>query len=62
MIKLKIALHDGTELIETVTEYNALEYEQKINDRESMVMAVGDSILGKGNIRMITPIRDEEVI
>lgn len=58
MVNLRISLHDGTELIETVEEYNALEYEQKINDRESIMLAVGNSVLSKGNVRLITPIKE----
>jgi len=57
-MNLRIELHDGTRLIETVDNYNALEYEQKLNDRESMMMAIGNSLFSKGNIRLITPIQE----
>jgi len=58
MTKLKIALHDGNELIEDVENYNAIEFEQKINDRETIMFAIGNSVVSKGNIKLITPVQE----
>lgn len=57
MIKLEVGLNDGTNLIEEVESYDSVEYEQKLNNRESMMIAIGNSVVNKGMIKVIKPIQ-----
>ncbi len=61
MIQLQIETHDGIKDIVEVEEYNALEIAKEINNsQEEHVIAFGDYIYSKINIKTIKPFEETE--
>lgn len=53
MVKLEISFNDGLVLNEMVESFDAVEMENKMNNREQMSMAIGNSVYTKHSIRFI---------
>lgn len=61
MTKLKIETHDGISDVVEVENYNALEVAKEINNsNDEHVIAFGDYIYSKINIKSIKPFDNEE--
>ena len=61
MKKIKIETHDGTSDIVEVSEYYALKIAAEINDsQDEHVIAFGDYIYSKINIKSIKPFEEAE--
>ena len=60
MKKLSVETHDGSKDVVEVEEYNALEIAKEINNsQEEHVIAFGDYIFSKINIKTIKPVIEE---
>lgn len=63
MKKLSVETHDGSTDVVEVGEYNALEIAKEINDsQEEHVIAFGDYIYSKINIKSIKPFEEENEV
>lgn len=59
MIKIEIFLSDGQRKVEELEVYNPIEIEEIINDRETHMILIGDSLYNKGLIKLISPYKEE---
>lgn len=61
MIRLQIETHDGITDVVEVKDYNSLKVVNAINDSQNEhVIAFGDFIYSKINIKTIKPIKEDE--
>lgn len=61
MVQLKIETHDGQTDIVAVENYDALQTASEINNsQEEHVIALGDYIFSKINIKTVKPIKENE--
>lgn len=58
-MKLRILTHSGQDIMVDVSEFNVQEMEQKINNHELLVIAVGDMIFSRIDIKNIIPIYED---
>lgn len=61
MVQLKIETHDGQTDIVEVENYDALQTASEINNnQEEHVIAFGDYIFSKINIKTVKPVKENE--
>lgn len=53
---VQISLHDGITINAEITDYNAIDLANKLNDPKVLMVTVGDSIVNKNTVKLITPI------
>lgn len=58
MIKLKIVTHNSGEYEATVSEYNAIDMNAQLNNSEINTVLIGDVILSRIDVKIITPINE----
>lgn len=52
---IKILLHDGTEITTTVESFNADALAETMNNREVLMVPIGNAIVNKTSIKVIEP-------
>lgn len=53
MIRLDVLLNDGSKVEESVEAYEAKTFEEKLNNRESLMIAIGNTVINKSMIKLI---------
>jgi hypothetical protein len=56
---IQIILHDGTNVTAEMSNYNAVELADKLNDPKIMMIVVGNVIVNKQAIKLIAPIQQQ---
>ncbi|MFD2681226.1 hypothetical protein [Bacillus seohaeanensis] len=56
MTKIQISLHDGSTINAELSAYNAAELANKMNDPKLLMIVVGDAIINKNIVRLVTPV------
>ncbi|MGM7635626.1 hypothetical protein [Bacillus sp. Hm123] len=57
-MNIQIFLNDGSTMKAFVKDYNAGEFAVKMNDHRILMVAIGDVILNKNMIKLITPVQN----
>lgn len=54
-MEIVIYLHSGQSFKVNVSEYNAEVLARELNNRENMVIAIGDLVINKNSINLVSP-------
>jgi hypothetical protein len=57
MTKIQISLHDGSTINAELSTYSAAELANKMNDPKLLMIVVGDVIINKNIVRLVTPVQ-----
>lgn len=61
MIKLKIKTHSGSEYEVEVTDYNAVEINEKLNRNDVNTVAFGNVIISRIDVKSVVPVEESIV-
>ncbi len=56
---LKLSLHDGLTVMTEYDQFDSEEMASQLNNAQSSMVAIGDCVVSKNSVRMITPIYPE---
>jgi hypothetical protein len=56
MTNIKVLLHDGTEITTTVDSFDPNALAETINNREVLMVPIGNTIVNKTSIKVIEPV------
>ncbi len=60
-MKLRIITHSGNDYVTEVENYDPIQLNEQINNRELMTVVIGNQIISRIDIKNISPIVEEEI-